>query len=146
MKVKDCMCKSITYLSPENTVFDCAKKMSEEHIGCVPICDSNKKIVGIVTDRDIVLRSVSCNKDAKQTTISEIMTTKICYCTDNDEISKAENTMSNEQIRRLPVVNDNNEIVGIVTFKDLCINENLNNTSIGQTLDNICNCDKKNAE
>ena len=146
MKVKDCMCKEVTYLAPENTVLDCAKKMSEEHIGCVPICDSNKKIVGIVTDRDIILRTVACNKDASQTQICEIMTTKVCSCMDNDEVSKAENTMSNEQIRRLPVINESNEIVGMITLKDLCINENLNNTSIGQTLENICNCDKKNAE
>lgn len=146
MKVKDCMCKEVTYLAPENTVLDCAKKMSEEHIGCVPVCDSNKKIVGIVTDRDIILRTVACNKDASQTQICEIMTTKVCSCMDNDEVSKAENAMSNEQIRRLPVINESNEIVGMVTLKDLCINENLNNTSIGQTLENICNCDKKNAE
>lgn len=146
MKVKDCMCTKVFYLAPENTVEDCAKKMGEYHIGCIPVCDSNKKIVGIVTDRDIILRTVACSKDAKLTPISEIMTTKVYYCSDTDEVNNVENTMSNEQIRRLPVVNNNNEIVGIITLKDLCINENLNNTSIGQTLENICNCDKKNAE
>lgn len=146
MKVKDCMQKNVFYLAPENTAFDCAKKMEEYHIGCIPVCDSNKKIVGIVTDRDITLRTVACSKDAKLTPISEIMTTKVCYCLDTDEVNSVENTMSNEQIRRLPVVNTNNEIVGIITLKDLCANENLNNTSIGQTLENICNCDKKNAE
>ena len=146
MKVKDCMCSNVFYLAPENTVYDCAKKMEENHVGSIPVCDSNKKIVGIVTDRDIILRTVACSKDAKLTPLSEIMTTKVCFCLDSDEVNNVENTMSNEQIRRLPVVNDKGEIVGIITLKDLCKNENLNNISIGQTLENICNCDKKNAE
>lgn len=145
MKVKDCMEKNITYLAPENTVFDCAQMMNKKHIGAIPICDQNKKIVGIVTDRDIVLRTVASKKDATLTSISEIMTTNVCYCFETDEVTNAQNQMAKEQIRRLPVVDTNENLVGILTFKNLCDNENLNNLSIGQTLDNICNKDNKNA-
>ena len=146
MKVKDCMVKNVTYLAPENTVLDCAKKMNDNHIGTVVVCDSNKKILGIVTDRDIVLRSTAFNKRADLTSLDEIMTKNVYYCNENEEITNAQNIMAHEQIRRLPVVNNNNDIVGIISLKDLCVNNDLNNLSIGQTLDNICNCDKKNAE
>ena len=146
MKVKDCMCRDVFYLTKESSVEDCAKKMEEYHIGCIPVCDTNKKMVGIVTDRDIILRAVACSKDAKTTPLSEIMTKKVCCCLESDEVNIIENKMSNEQIRRIPVVNDSNQIVGIISLKDLCTNENLNNISAGKTLENICSCDKKNAE
>ena len=146
MKVKDCMEKNVCYLAPENTALDCAQMMNEKHIGAIPICDQNKKIVGIVTDRDIVLRVVANKKDAMLTSISEIMTKDVCYCFEDDEVINVENKMAKEQIRRIPVVDSNENIVGIMTFKNLCDNENLNNLSIGQTLDNICTCNRKNAQ
>ena len=146
MKVKDCMCNDVVYLMPEATIQDCAKLMENNHIGCVPICDSKKKILGIVTDRDIILRSIACDKDVKATPVRDIMTTNVCCCMENDEINNAQMQMSNEQIRRLPVVNDSNEIVGIITFGNFYNNKNVNSQGVSKTLENICSCDKKNAE
>ena len=146
MKVKDCMCKDVSYVMPDSTINDCAKLMSDKHIGCLPICDTNKKIVGIVTDRDLRLRSIACDKEAKTTPVSDIMTTKVYFCFAEDEINKAQATMSNEQIRRLPVVNQNEEIIGIITLGNLSACQYINTENVGDTLENICNCNRKNAE
>jgi len=145
MKVKDCMCHEVAYVNPDCSVEDCAKLMCNNHIGCVPVCDESKKIVGLVTDRDIILRTIGCNKEIKNTPISDIMTCNVYYCTPETDIEEAEKIMSQNQIRRLPVV-DNNKIIGILTLGDLAANTNINTEGVCVTLENICGCDKKNAE
>ena len=61
MKVKECMCENVCYCNSNSTISEAAKKMSENHIGCIPVCNDEKCVVGILTDRDITLRSVACN-------------------------------------------------------------------------------------
>ena len=146
MKIKDCMKNEVYCLKPENTAYDCAKMMSENHIGCIPVCDNDKNIIGLVTDRDVILRAIACQKDAKNTPISEIMTTNVCYCNYNVEVKEAEDLMCRNQIRRLPIVDDNNKIVGIITLGDLAKNSNVNSHEVSSTFENICKCDRKNAE
>ena len=146
MKVKECMSNDVVYLMPEATIRDCAKLMENNHIGCVPICDTKKKIVGIVTDRDVILRSIASDKDVKTTPVSDIMTTKVCYCSENDDLNKAKATMSSEQIRRLPVVNENDQVVGIITLGNLCASQYVNTDFVGETIEDICACNRKNAE
>ncbi len=146
MKVKDCMRKDVTYLMPNSTIEECAKLMSSKHIGCIPVCDETKKVVGIVTDRDVILRSIACDKDVKNTPLSDIMSTNVFFCSENDEVNNAQSTMSSEQIRRLPVVNENNQIVGIITLGNLCANQYVNTDAVGDTIENICSCNRKNAE
>ena len=65
MKVKDCMCTDVCCVKPETKISDIAKIMCEKHIGSVPVCDSNDCLCGIVTDRDIILRTVACEKDLR---------------------------------------------------------------------------------
>lgn len=146
MKVKDCMCYEVACLTPNNTVADCAKLMCNKHVGCIPICDNNKTIVGLVTDRDIILRTIACDKDIKNTPISDIMTCKVSCCGPEEDVNEAEKKMSNEQIRRLPVVDENNKIIGIVTLGDLCANQNIDTEGVCVTLENICGSNNKNAE
>lgn len=146
MKVKDCMCHEVACLTPESTIKDCANLMCNKHIGCVPVCDTNKNIVGLVTDRDVILRSIACDKDVKSTPVSDIMTSKVCCCSVEEDIENAEKTMSEYQIRRLPVVDDNNKIIGILTLGDLCTNQEVNTRGVCNTLENICGCNDKNAE
>ena len=146
MKVKDCMSKDVAYLTPDATIQECAKLMSTKHIGCVPVCDTNKRVVGIVTDRDVILRSIAWDKDVKTTPLSDIMTTDVYYCNENDEVNYAQSTMSTEQIRRLPVVNEQEQIVGIITLGNLCANQDVDTDGIGETLEDICGYDRKNAE
>lgn len=124
MKVKDCMCNNVHCVKPDAKIDEIAKIMSEKHIGCVPVCDSNNCICGIITDRDILLRSVACDKDTCNTTASQIMSTDVCSCKENDEMTDAESKMANKQIRRLPVCDENNHVIGILTLGDLAHKSN----------------------
>ena len=148
MKVKDCMESNVFFVTPETNVQDVVKLMSANHIGCVPVCNEKNNVCGIITDRDILLRSVACNKDTNTTPISEIMTTKVCTCKDNENITEAQNKMGNNQIRRLPVCDENNKLVGILTLGNLSQNDNeIGTHEVCNTLNNICNCDEnKNAQ
>lgn len=145
MKVKDCMCNEVCYCTPDSTVKDCATLMCNNHVGCIPVCDNSKNVVGLVTDRDIILRTIACNKDVNSTPVSEIMTCQICCCTPDTDIKEAENLMSQNQIRRIPVV-DNNKIVGILTLGDLAANQSVDDQGVNDTFNNICSCNEKNAE
>lgn len=146
MKVKECMCNNVCFVDKNTTIKDCAKLMCDNHIGFIPVCDTTKNVVGLVTDRDIILRSIACDKDHKTTPICDIMTSKVCCCDENCDITEAENLMCKYQIRRLPVVDNNNKIIGIITLGDLVKNNNVNTNNVCDTLEKICNCDHKNAE
>ena len=148
MKVKECMCNNVFTVNPDTNIKTVVNLMSQNHIGCVPICDNNQNICGIVTDRDILLRSVACNKDITRTPISDIMTTNVCTCEQNESINEAQNKMSTNQIRRLPVCDENNNLVGILTLGNLSQNDSeIGKHEVCTTLNNICNChENKNAE
>ena len=148
MKVKECMCDDVCCAKPETKIKEVAKLMSENHIGSIPVCDQNQCICGIVTDRDILLRCVACDKDTNQTSVSEIMSCNVCTCKEDDDITNAQTQMSQNQIRRLPVCNSKNEVVGILTLGDLAQNdEQLGKQQVCTTIDEICNChSNKNAE
>ncbi len=148
MKVKDCMCNDVCCVKPETKINEVAKLMSQKHIGCVPVCDNNNCICGIITDRDILLRSVACDKDTCQTTANEIMSTNVCTCAENDDMTTAENKMADYQIRRLPVCDENNQVIGILTLGNLAQNDNeLGKQQVATTINEICNChSNKNAE
>lgn len=145
MKVYECMCNTVDTIKPTASVSDCAKIMCEKHIGCMPVCDDDKKVVGIVTDRDILLRSVACDKDASNTKVSDIMSTKVYCCDCNSEIDEAEKIMCQEQIRRIPIV-ENGKITGILTLADLAINNAIPRQDVSNTIEKICECKSKNAE
>ena len=71
MDVKDCMSKNVCCCTPETNISDVAKLMCDNHVGCIPVCDTNNCVVGVLTDRDVILRTISCNKDAKTTKASD---------------------------------------------------------------------------
>lgn len=144
MKVKDCMCNTVIYTSPETSVCDCANLMKEKHVGCIPICDMNNNVVGVITDRDIVLRCIPFSKDTKNVPVSEIMTTNVCCCESQAELEEAENLMKQNNVRRLPII-ENNKIVGILTLGDLASNTNVKNECVGKTLEGISNSNKNNS-
>ena len=140
MKVKDCMCGEVCCVKPDTKVYEIAKLMGQNHIGCVPVCDDKNCLVGIITDRDIILRSIANDKDVKSTKASEIMTTNVCTCNENEDICNAENKMAQNQIRRIPVV-DNNKVIGILTLGDLAhYNEKTGENNFCNTVEDICEC------
>lgn len=145
MKVKDCMCYDVAYVNPDCSVEDCAKLMTTNHVGCIPVCNNDKQVVGLVTDRDIVLRTIGCGKDIKSTPVSDIMTCNIYWCSPETDITEAQKLMSDNLVRRLPVI-DNNKVIGIITLGDLAANQGVNSDGVGETLEDICKCNDKNAE
>ena len=148
MKVKDCMCCDVHSVTPETKVKDVAKLMSENHVGSILITDDNDCLCGIVTDRDIILRTIACDKDIKETEVSEIMTTNVCGCKEDDEMSDAESKMSRFHIRRLPVCDTNNKIIGVLTLGDIAQKANeIGKEQVTQTVEKICDCNtNQNAE
>ncbi len=141
MKINECMCQDVCFVKPDCNVYDAARIMNENHVGCIPVCDDQKYLVGVITDRDIVLRSVACDKNAKQTPVSEIMTTNVWTCGCEEDISTAQNTMAQNQIRRIPVVDDQNKMVGILTLGDLAHNgKQIGQQDFSTTMENICDC------
>lgn len=140
MKVKDCMCGQVCSVKPNTKVYEIAKIMNQNHIGCVPVCDDKNALVGIITDRDIILRTIACDKDVKTTNASDIMTCNVCTCTLNDEICDAERKMSTNQIRRIPVV-DNNTVIGMLTLGDLShYHDKIGEKNFCDTIETICEC------
>ncbi len=148
MRVQDCMCKQVVCVKPETTVCDVAKLMGEHHIGSIPVCKEDGKIVGIITDRDIILRSIACDKDAKQTPISEIMTTKVIRTSPDTDTTAVAQIMADNQIRRVPVVMDE-KVVGMITLGNLAQFHSISNECLCNTIECVCHTrgqDVKNAE
>ncbi len=141
MKINECMCKDVCFVMPDCKVFDAARIMCENHIGCIPVCNDNRNCVGILTDRDILLRTVACNKDAKTTPVSDIMTTNVYTCNSEQDINEVENKMAKNQIRRIPVVDAENKVIGIITMGDLARwGGKIGQQNVCTTIGNICEC------
>ncbi|OFI05084.1 hypoxic response protein 1 [Clostridium acetireducens DSM 10703] len=134
MNVKDIMTSNVVTLKAEDSIEKAAQCMKRYDIGSVPVCSENK-VVGIVTDRDIALRSVSQGKNVKNQTVREIMSSNPVVVQSNTDINKASSLMSERQIRRLPVVEGNN-IVGMVSLGDIAVQPKLQNEA-GDALSDI---------
>ena len=141
MRVKDCMCNNVVRATSETTLEKVAKLMQENDVGCVPICNQENNVIGFITDRDIITRCIANGKNCAQTKASDIMTTKVIKTTPDTQIDDATQTMSKNQIRRVPVVNEQNKIVGILTMGDLAHHgQTIGNKEFTDTLENICDC------
>ncbi|MCM0646841.1 CBS domain-containing protein [Clostridium swellfunianum] len=123
MKVKEIMTKDVATLNPEDTVERAAQLMNQYNVGVIPVC-REEEVVGVITDRDIALRSVSHGENSRNQTVREIMTSNPVLVNSETEIHDAARIMSERQIRRLPVV-ENNSLVGIVSLGDLAVESRL---------------------
>lgn len=117
LKIKDIMTDHIAMVSPQATVVEAARLMQQHDVGSLPVCEG-ESLVGIVTDRDIVVRSVAHGKDPGMMPIREVMTQSVETISPEMEINRVAELMSKQQIRRLPVV-DHNRLVGMVSLGDL---------------------------
>lgn len=125
MKVRDIMSKDIACLKSDDSVEKAAQLMKQYDVGSIPICNNNQ-VVGIVTDRDITLRSVAEYQDIKQQKVSDIMTTNPVLGNPEMNVNDAAKLMSEKQIRRLPIVDNNsNSLVGIVALGDISLEPTL---------------------
>jgi CBS domain-containing protein len=117
MKAKEIMTQKIVSVGKRETVAEAAKKMQRADIGSLPVED-NSQLVGMITDRDIVLRNVAVDRDPHQTRCEEIMTTDIVSVRPDSEIDEVANIMSSQQIKRVPVV-EQQKVVGMISLKDI---------------------------
>ena len=134
MKAKDVMTKDPATLGPEATLGEAATLMRQEDCGSIPIVDGGR-LVGIVTDRDIVIRAIATGKDVRSTKVSEVMSADpVCISPDTD-VDEAANVMADRQIRRLPVVEDG-KLAGILVIGQIARREP-DEQQTGETLKEI---------
>lgn len=121
MKVKEIMSKEIAFVNSNESIQSVAQLMQHYNVGSIPICDNNR-LVGIVTDRDITLRSVA--KGQYSQTVGDVMTKDPVTTSPDTDIHEASRIMGERQIRRLPVV-ENNSLVGMVSLGDISVEPKL---------------------
>ena len=119
-QIKDVLSEGGKILDPEATIKDAARQMREGNFGLMPIGE-NDRLIGTVTDRDIVIRAVAEGLDAS-TKVRDVMSEKVMWAYEDDSVEKASQIMSENQIRRLPIVDANKRLVGIVALGDLAVN------------------------
>lgn len=118
MKVNEVMHQDASWIDPEAPLPDIALRMVKEDIGALPVGE-NDKLIGMVTDRDIVVRGIGGHDDPLQLTARDVMSSPIIYCTANEEVEDAVRIMERKQIRRLPVIDEHHRMVGMLTLGDV---------------------------
>ena len=119
--VRDVMTANPACVYAKDTIREVARIMAREDTGVVPVVDG-KKVIGMITDRDIVVRLVAEGKDPAHARVSEAMTKSVRSVREDTPVTDVLNLMSSAEIRRVPVVNSNDEIVGIVSMGDIATN------------------------
>ena len=119
MQIKQVMSRDVILASPRQSVCEVAQMMAERDIGFMPVGDRDR-IVGMVTDRDIVVRGVAAGR-GPDTPVSEVMTQDVKYCFEDEDIDHVVENMGDNQVRRLPVMNREKRLVGIVTLADAAL-------------------------
>jgi CBS domain-containing protein len=117
MRVSEAMTRDVRIASPSETIRQAARMMAEIDAGVVPVGE-NDRLVGMITDRDIAVRAVADGK-SPDTPIREVMSSDVCYCFDDQEISDVAANMADVQVRRLPVVDRAKRLVGILSLGDI---------------------------
>jgi CBS domain-containing protein len=120
-KCRDVMTEDLVFCTPGDTVSEVAKMMKREDIGPVLIVDSerSKTLVGIVTDRDLAIKVVGEGRDPNNTKVEDVMTRKLVTCHADDNVENAMKAMAQYQLRRIPVVDENMKLVGIISQADV---------------------------
>jgi CBS domain-containing protein len=120
-KCSDVMTEEVVYSVPGDLVTRVAQLMKTEDIGPVLIVDNeeSRKLVGIVTDRDLALKVVADGRDPNTTTVEDVMTRKLITCRADDDVESALKAMAQYQLRRIPVVDDNMTLIGIISQADV---------------------------
>jgi CBS domain-containing protein len=131
MHVKDVMNPKATLVNPSTSIKEAAAKMEQDRVGFLPVGE-NDRLQGTVTDRDIVIRAISKGKDPQTTSIDEVLTSELVYCTEDQDVDDVARIMGDRQVRRLPVVNADKRLVGIVSIGDMA--QHLSRDTAGQVL------------
>ncbi|MCW5297942.1 CBS domain-containing protein [Herbaspirillum lusitanum] len=120
--ISEVMTRGVRTLQPHDQVKLAAKLMDELDVGSLPVCDAGK-LVGIVTDRDLVVRGLARRSSVDQLEVQELMSSEVAYCLEKQTVEEALEYMGGDQLRRLPVLNEEKQLVGIVTLGDIASKE-----------------------
>ena len=121
LRIKDVMTPQAAVISPDATTEDAAALMKTLDIGVLPVCDE-EGLVGVLTDRDLVVRVLAVTRDPRAMLVGEAMTPSVVYCFEDDDVEHAAAVMAGQQIRRLPVLDKYRKLVGIVSVGDIAVN------------------------
>jgi len=133
MKVRDIMTRDVRLLNPNQTIREAASLMAEVDAGALPVGE-NDRLVGMLTDRDIVIRAVAQGSSV-DTKVAAVMSKEVLYCLDTDDLDDVSRNMGKAQVRRLPVVNADKRLVGIISLGDLARSEDP--TTVGRTVTRV---------
>ena len=133
MRVSEVMTRGVRVANPDQTIGEAARLMAEIDAGALPVGE-DERLVGMITDRDIAVRAVAREMPAS-TKVREIMSEEVLYCFEDEEVAEVAQNMSDVKVRRLPVVDRDKRLVGIVSLGDVSKSENA--AAAGQTVAEI---------
>ena len=135
MNVSEVMTASVETCSPDGTLQAVAERMWKLDVGGIPVCE-NDRVIGMITDRDIVVRAVAKGEDVTACRVGDVMTPDIVYCGPDDSVTEAARLMAARQVRRLAVIDDQHRLCGIVALGDLALEVN-DDKLTGRVLEHI---------
>ena len=118
MKVQEIMSTKVETIKPTSSLRATARTLSNLNVGALPVVDDGK-LVGIITDRDVSVHAIAIGREPQSTDVQIVMTKEVFTCNENQKLTEAAEIMEQHNIRRLAVVNDENNVVGILTVDDL---------------------------
>ena len=122
MKVREIMTNRVVRIHPEECVAVAARQLAQNNIGAMPVCGNDGRVLGVVTDRDLVTRCLASNRSPEKTRVREVMTGAVISATPDMSVAMAASLMGHKQVRRLPVV-ENGQLCGMVSLGDLANRE-----------------------
>jgi len=135
MQLRDVMTHHVEVVRPGAAVQEAAALMRDLDVGSLPVCDGTR-LQGMVTDRDITIRATASGRDPRQTPVREVMTSELFYCFEDQPVKEAALLMEEHQIRRLPILNRQKDLVGIVSLGDLAVDTS-DEELVGQVLEEV---------
>lgn len=118
MKLREIMTPDPDVIDPNAMIREAAKRMREDNVGALPVGE-NDRLIGMVTDRDIAMRAVAEDRMPSQTAVRDVMSERVFYCFDDDDTEAAARCMAEHQVRRVPILNRDKRLVGIVSLADI---------------------------
>jgi CBS domain-containing protein len=134
--VSEVMTRGARSLRPTDTVVQAAQAMEELNVGVIPVC-AGDKLVGMVTDRDIVVRGVAQGLDARTTTLADVMSSNVRTAREDDDVEDVLGIMGENQIRRMPVVDSQDKLIGILSIGDIAAKDPDVDADVANSLGNI---------
>ena len=136
MKLKDIMSQNVITIHPQESVAVAARLLANHNIGALPVCGSDGKVCGMLTDRDLVTRCIAANRSPEQTKVQDVMTGRIVSARSNMDVAVAAYLMGREQVRRLPVIDDG-KLCGMISVGDMAGKEE-SSYEAAEALEGIC--------